>query len=89
MSRSTNSQKMIAYRASIFHFLDDPGTENNVSATEYFDDGILMIENGHIVKLGPADTLLKELPADIPLEDFSGKLIIPGLIDAHIHYPPN
>ena len=87
MSHSRNSQKPIAYRASIFHFLDDPGTQNNVSATEYFEDGILLVENGLVARLGHADILMKELPEEVVIKDYSGKLIIPGLIDAHIHYP--
>ena len=87
MSGSTNSQNLIAYRASIFHFLKDPGMENDVSATEYFEDGILLVDNGLVVKIGPADNLLKQLPEEIPIKDYTGKLIIPGLIDAHIHYP--
>ena len=87
MSGSTNSQNLIAYRASIFHFLKDPGLENDVSATEYFEDGILLVDNGLVVKIGPADNLLKQLPEEIPIKDYTGKLIIPGLIDAHIHYP--
>lgn len=87
MGRSKITQNKVAYRASIFHFLSDPGTANDLSATEYFEDGILLVDKGFVAQLGPADKLLKELPNEIPLVDYSGKLIIPGLIDAHIHYP--
>lgn len=87
MSPTQISSDIIAYRGSILHFLNDPGTENNLSATEYFEDGILLVDNGMVARAGPADMLLKEIPTEIPVKDFSGKLIIPGLIDAHIHYP--
>ena len=80
-------QGLVAYRASIFHLLRDPGTQTDEAAIEFFDDGVLLVENGRIAKVGPAESLLKELPADINLVDYSGKLIIPGMIDAHIHYP--
>ena len=31
--------------------------------------------------------MLAHLSTDFPIEDFSGKLICPGFIDTHIHYP--
>ncbi len=82
-----NPQNPIAYRASILHFLTDPGTQNEQSSIEYFEDGVLLVDQGHVVQLGPAEQLLKDLSSDINITDYSGKLIIPGLIDAHIHYP--
>ncbi len=87
MDSSKKIQIPVAYRASILHFLSDPGAGNGASATEFFEDGILLIENGLVAELGPADKLVNKLPKDIPVKDYTGKLIIPGLIDAHIHYP--
>ena len=87
MHSSTKIKNLVAYRASIFHFLSDPGVDNDEAATEYFEDGLLLVENGLVVKLGPAQALLKRLPEQVPVIDYTGKLIIPGLIDAHIHYP--
>lgn len=78
---------MQALRASLMHCLADPGEEADDSAWEYFDDGLLVIDGGHIVTAGDATTLLAELPADIPVRDFSGKLIVPGFIDCHVHFP--
>jgi guanine deaminase len=76
-----------AVRGSIFHCLRDPGHTGDPEAVEYFEDGMLLIENGHIVECGPAETVLTQLSEDIPVTDYSGKLIIPGFIDSHIHYP--
>ena len=76
-----------AVRGSIFHCLRDPGHTGDPEAVEYFEDGMLLIENGHIVECGPAETALTQLSEDIPVTDYSGKLIIPGFIDSHIHYP--
>jgi len=75
-----------AFRASIYHCLEDPGEEGRDSASAYLDDGLLVVENGVVAKLGPADQLLPELRDDTSVEDYSGKLIIPGLIDCHVHY---
>ena len=78
---------MQALRASIMHCLTDPGEEADDSTWEYFDDGLLVIDGGHIVNAGDAAALLADLPADLPVRDFSGKLLVPGFIDCHVHFP--
>ena len=78
---------MQALRASIMHCLADPGEESDDSAWEYFDDGLLVVDGGHIVKAGEADALLADLPAGTPVRDYGGKLIVPGFIDCHVHFP--
>jgi len=75
-----------AFRASIFHCLGDPGPYAERSAVEYIEDGLLVIEDGVIARHGPAEELLSSLADGMPLEDLSGKLIVPGLIDCHVHY---
>ncbi|MDH5213535.1 MAG: guanine deaminase [Gammaproteobacteria bacterium] len=76
-----------AFRASILHCLADPGEANASSAIEYFDDGLLVVNNGLVEQLGPAAALLAGLSADVELIECRDKLIIPGLIDCHVHYP--
>jgi len=75
-----------AFRASIFHCLGDPGPHAEDSAVEFFQDGLLVVEDGAIATIGAADELLTTLPDSTQLEDLSGKLIVPGLIDCHVHY---
>ena len=77
-----------AYKASILHFLDHPGTSSSKPANiEYFAEGLLLVKDGQIAKIGHSAALLAELNTDIEVIDYSGKLIIPGMIDTHIHYP--
>ena len=78
---------MQALRASILHCLADPGEESNQSAYEYFADGLLVVDEGHIVDAGDATQLLGELPSDTAVIDYAGKLIVPGFIDCHVHFP--
>ena len=78
---------MQALRASILHCLADPGDESNRSAYEYFEDGLLVVDEGHIVATGNATKLLSELAADTAVIDYAGKLIVPGFIDCHVHFP--
>ena len=76
-----------AFRASILHCIADPGEAGDKAAIEYFDDGLLLIRDGYIEQAGPADRLLSGLSPDIPVSDCREKLIVPGLIDCHVHYP--
>jgi guanine deaminase len=76
-----------ALRASILHCLADPGEGSKPAAWEYFEDGLLAVHDGRIVDAGPADAVRARLPADIEVTDYAGKLIVPGFIDCHVHFP--
>jgi len=76
-----------AYRASIFHCLADPGENDATAAIEYFEDGVLVVEDGRIAEVGAASSLLGSFSKDTRVEDLSGKLIVPGFVDCHVHYP--
>ncbi|HVK53447.1 MAG TPA: guanine deaminase [Burkholderiales bacterium] len=84
---SNHMQNLSAFRASILHFLSDPGESDNAQSFEFFEDGLLVVENGLVKSVGPASDLLANLPANIHIVDYSGHLIVPGFIDTHIHYP--
>ncbi|THF60957.1 guanine deaminase [Pseudothauera rhizosphaerae] len=74
-----------AVRGEIVHFLADPA-ERGPAATEHFPDGLLILRDGRVAECGPAADLLPRLPAGTPVEDRSGRLIMPGFVDTHIHY---
>jgi guanine deaminase len=64
----------------------DPGQVTDTAATEYFEDGLLVVENGKVLALGAAAELLPTLGGDARVEDLRGKLLLPGFIDCHVHY---
>lgn len=74
-----------ALRGELFWFEDDPRLSS--PAHRHLQDGLVLVENGCIVAVGEASRLLRELPADARLDDWRGRLILPGFIDAHVHYP--
>jgi len=78
--------KLKAFRASILHFLHDPGEHDDPKAIEHFEDGLLVTEDGIVKRLGDAESILSTLPEGIEIIDHSGKLIMPGFIDTHVHY---
>ena len=78
---------MEAYRASLLHCLADPGEHADPAAVEYLEDGVLVIDDGRVAGLGAADSLLESLPAGTDVTDYRGRLIVPGFIDCHVHFP--
>ena len=76
-----------AYRAAILHSLADPAEVGIEASYEYFADGLLVVEDGKISAVGPAEVLLTSLPAEVEVIHYQGALITPGFIDTHIHLP--
>ena len=74
-----------AYRASLLHFRNDPAFDEH--ATQWHSDGLLIVADGKIVAAGDYSKLSASLPADCALHDYRGKIITPGFIDTHVHYP--
>jgi guanine deaminase len=74
-----------AYRGEILHFLADP--REGADAIRHFDDGVLIVEDGHIVEAAPWNEEAIHRLQGAPVEHFEDGLIVPGFIDAHVHYP--
>ena len=74
-----------AYRASLLHFHADPAFTDD--ATGWHEDGLLVVEGGRIVAAGDYTTLLGTLPPGVAVIDYRGKVIMPGFIDTHLHFP--
>jgi len=85
-SSTLSKSGMTVYRAALLDFVDDPfyGPESN--CVRFFADGLLVIENGHVKDFGSYEQL-RDRYAHLPVTTYPEKLIIPGLIDTHIHYP--
>lgn len=74
------------YRASILHFVSNPSQTEKESSYEYWEDGLLVVKNGKVEKVGKYSKLVSDYDA-FAVTDYSGKLILPGFIDTHIHFP--
>ena len=76
---------MQAYRASLLHFHADPAFHERAYA--WHEDGLLIVDNGQVLAAGDYQALHATLPPNTELHDYSGKLLLPGFIDTHVHYP--
>jgi guanine deaminase len=73
---------MKAIRGRLLDFADGLGL-----TCRYIEDGVLVVVDGRIRAIGDAAALLPGLPAGTPVDDHTGRLILPGFIDLHIHLP--
>ncbi len=75
-----------ALRGRLLTFRDDPATAGE-DAYSYIEDGLILLSGGRIAEMGEAAELLARLPEGTAVDHFPGGLILPGFIDAHIHFP--
>jgi guanine deaminase len=56
-------------------------------AVHYVEDGAVLVRDGLIAAAGEARDIIAAAPSGAIVDDHAGKLILPGFIDTHIHYP--
>jgi len=76
-----------AYRSQLLYFTSAPGADDDDTGVVHIDDGLLLIEDGRVAKVGEYERLVRDLEPGTDIVDWRGKLIVPGFIDTHIHYP--
>ncbi len=81
------SQSIKAFRGSVIHSLGDPAEVGIDNSYQYFEDGLLILEDNRVSRVGPAAELLPTLPKGATITEYPDALIMPGFIDTHIHYP--
>jgi guanine deaminase len=73
-----------AVRGRLLSFAGDPAASKD--AVHYWPDGIVVIEAGRIAAVGEARAIAPTLPPHTPVDHHPDHLVLPGLIDTHIHY---
>jgi guanine deaminase len=72
------------FRATLFHTPSNPF--QNEGALRSYADGGLLVRDGRIVASGNFDEVRRADP-DAAVVDWRGGVLLPGLVDAHVHYP--
>lgn len=78
------NEPIYLYRGEVFYFKSSPLESKDCYC--YFPDGLLVVSEGKIVEAGAYEDIKDRYPG-ASLTDYSGKLLMPGLIDSHVHYP--
>ena len=74
-----------AIRAELLAVRADPQTAD-AEAIVHHPDGLLVVESGRIAAFGSAAVLMDRYPS-VEVIDRRGLLLVPGFVDAHVHYP--
>jgi guanine deaminase len=72
------------FRATLFHTPANPFREEG--ALRSYADGGLLVRAGRIVASGDFDDVRRADP-EATVVDWRGGVLLPGLVDAHVHYP--
>jgi len=81
-----NQVALKSIRGSFLDFVGDPFYGSEAESVRYVEDGLLVLEGGRIKAFGPYNALAAEY-GHIPTTAYADRLIMPGFIDTHIHYP--
>jgi guanine deaminase len=82
----TPMSPMKAFRGALLDFIADPFYIREADCVRYYPDGLLVLEDGKVKDLGSYDRLQFKY-SNLLVTDYSGKLIMPGFIDLHLHFP--
>jgi len=72
------------FRATLFHTISNPF--HDTRALHSVEDGGLLIRDGRIVASGAFDEV-RRADMDATVIDWRGRVVLPGFIDTHVHYP--
>jgi guanine deaminase len=72
-------------RGTLLDFIADPFFQNEETCARLTVDGLLVIEDGKIKELGGCGDMMDKYPS-CAVDHYPGYLIMPGFIDAHVHY---
>ncbi|MZR29393.1 guanine deaminase [Sneathiella litorea] len=76
-----------AIRGRYLSYRDNPFTKPIKDCLQYEEDGLIVMDEGHITAIGPANDLLPTLDEKVSVTRYEDALIFPGFIDCHVHYP--
>lgn len=76
-----------AYRSAIIQIIADPKDVGIEQAYRYFEDGLLVVENGRIIDVGDHMETIAKHNGDMKMINYQDKIITAGFVDTHIHYP--
>lgn len=88
----------LALRGALFSLLSDADPSGSSIQTVFdpagrprgllfIPDGIVFVRDGLIAWVKSAEEAISEIPADCPVHRYQDRLILPGFVDTHTHFP--
>ena len=79
--------KTLALRGPCYTLVADPFLNPAAECAVYHADGCILIRDGIISEIGDYASLRDRLPDGIAPRHYPDAILMPGFVDAHIHYP--
>lgn len=81
------SENNLVVRGQLLQFIGDPFEDAIEASYRFWSDGLVWIKEGRVFWAGAAEQLLSAIPPGYELRHYPNRLIIPGFVDSHVHYP--
>lgn len=74
-------------RGRVLTFIDEPQGIDDTASYLTVDDGAVLVRDGKIAAIGDYADISKAAGPNVAVADHRPHLILPGLIDTHLHFP--
>ncbi|WP_085027434.1 guanine deaminase [Ensifer aridi] len=74
-------------RGRVLTFVREPEGIDDTASYRFFEDGAVLVSSGKIAAVGPYGDVAKQADGGVPIADHRPHLVLPGLIDTHLHFP--
>ncbi|MDQ1186699.1 guanine deaminase [Agrobacterium larrymoorei] len=78
---------MLLLRGRLLSFKRAPLSIDDTASYLYIEDGGLLVSDGKIAAIGDYADIRAQAPEDVAEKDHRPHLLVPGLIDMHLHFP--
>ena len=98
LARHSIAGQTLALRGALLSFGHPPDSANphlqtftdlaeQAHGLLFIPDGIVFVVDGLIRWIKPAEEAIDHLPADCPVHRYQDRIIMPGFVDTHTHFP--
>ncbi|MCA1406650.1 guanine deaminase [Ensifer sp. IC3342] len=74
-------------RGRVLTFVKEPEGIDDTASYHFFEDGAVLVRNGKIAGIGAHGDVAKQAGEGVKVADHRPHLVLPGLIDTHLHFP--
>ena len=74
-------------RGRVLTFVSEPQGIEDTASYRYFEDGAVLVRDGKVVEIGHHAEIAKLAAPGVKVADHQPNLVLPGLIDTHLHFP--